>query len=547
MKTEKKLLHLTMCLVLLVSLLACRLTAPNMPSPTLNPTQPVQPTSAPPATPVQTVEFEEEPAQPTLVEQAVATTAVKRSPSVQPEPAGFETPPGLLWRMGGEQELDAYARFPGLWGVDYDLLNDMIYAADAVHDIQVIEALSYIENPQGQDLGQFNHPDMRVPRDVKVDADGRVYVADGGAGKVFVFGPLGGGEPLLVFGERGQDKDQFGDLCPAYLAVGLDGRIYAHDKNRNNHGELYERIMVFSSQGEWLQNITFEDGAFTTGGMDIGPDGNLYVAGFIGSKVLKLSPDGELLAELGEAAIRSVNGEPKGIALDQQGNMYLALWMGGLVKLDPEGSLLGQWGVRVENGDAPWAEGGFYQPSGIAVLPDGSQVFFTDTSSRYAYLTAFRFDPGGTVDGRYSEWAGGAEATSEDYERELFAQLAAGAPDASICGSPGAAWAPADTGGPESVTLYYYDPPLIPSQINIVISNHPSQVVRVELIDADGERPDAVVYEKEPEVIDQCPYTLSISVNGIDYLVAGVRITVDLSSGSGVSEIDAVQLSGDYQ
>lgn len=547
MKTMTGLASLLAWLVLFACcLLACRVTTPDTPLATKKPELPVQlaPTSIPLATSSQFVGLEEAaPLRSLTVEPPSRRSAAP--PTLEPD--SFEIPPGLLWRIGGEKEFGAHERFLGLWGLDYDPTNDLIFAADTAYDVQVVEALSYIDNPHGQVLGRFNHPDMRFPQDVKMDAGGKVYVAAWGSGKVLVFGPLGGGEPLLVFGEHGRGNGQFGDVSPGYLAVGADGRIYVHDNNTNEQGDFYERIMVFSPLGEWLQNITIPAPSFSTGGMDVGPDGNLYVAGFIGSKVLKFSPDGELLAELGEDAIRSVNGGPKGIALDQQGNMYLALWTGGIVKLNPDGGLLGQWGVRVDNGESPWAEGGFYQPSGVAVLPDGSQVFFTDTSSRYAYLTAFTFDPGGTLDAHYAEWASGAEATSEDYDRGLFAQRAAGEPDASSCGSPGAAWAPANTGGVESITLYYYDPPLIPSQVNIVISNHPSQVVKVELIDANGERPEVVVYEGKPEVTDQCPYVLSIPVKGIDYLVVGVRITIDLSSGAGVSEIDAVQLLGNYQ
>ncbi len=224
-----------------------------------------------------------------------------------------------------------------------------------------------------------------------MDALGNVYVAAWVSGKVLVFPPMGNGDPYVVFGERGKGDGQFGDFSPTHLAVGLDGRIYVHDRNKNDKDESYNHILVFTPQGKWLQTNQFEDKYFTPGGMDVGPDSNLYVVGFIGSNILKYSPDGELLGELGEDAIRSVNGGPQGVALDDDGNFYLALWTGGIVKLDPDGNLLGQWGVQVKDGMVVWPEGGFYQPAGIAVLPDGSQVYFSDTSSKYAYLTGLEF------------------------------------------------------------------------------------------------------------------------------------------------------------
>jgi sugar lactone lactonase YvrE len=300
--------------------------------------------------------------------------------------ASFETPAGFMWRVGGEKAFDTYAQFPGLWGMDVDPQNGLIFIADAVHDVQVVDI-------DGNPVGSFKHDDMRVPQDVKVDALGNVYVAAWASGKVLVFPPMGNGDPFVVFGERGRGDGQFGDFSPTHLAVGLDGRIYVHDRNQNSKDEYYDRIQVFTPQGKWLQTIQFEDDFFTPGGMDIGPDGNLYVVGFIGSTVFKYSPDGEFLGELGEDAIRSVNGGAQGIALDEAGNIYLALWTGGIIKLDPDGSLLGQWAVPVNDGEKAWPEGGFYQPAGVAVLPDGSQVFFTDTSSKQAYLTAFTFNP----------------------------------------------------------------------------------------------------------------------------------------------------------
>lgn len=468
--------------------------------------------------------------------------ALAASP-VGPASEGFATPEGFLWRLGGEKAFDAYARFPGLWGMAYDPANRVLFIADALHGVQVIGA-------EGEHIGAFEHDDMRVPQDVKVDARGNVYVAAWGSGKVLVFPPMGGGEALVSFGERGKGDGQFGDFSPTHLAVGLDGRIYVHDRNQNSKDEYYNRIQVFSPQGAWLQTIQFEDAYFSPAGMDVGPDGNLYVAGFIGSNVLKYSPEGELLAELGEDAIRSLDGGPQGIALDAAGNIYLALWTGGIAKLDPQGELLGQWGVLVKDGENPWPEGGFYQPGGVAVTPDGGTVFFSDTSSKYAYVTAFTFGQAAGASGTSGEamrvWASAAQASSEDYEHGAYAMQAAGEPDTLACGSNGTAWGPesADSGY-EEIVLYYYDVPLVPTQVNIVMSYNPSQVVRVELLDAYGAHPDVVIYEGQPQRAPTCPYTLSIPVTGIDYPVMGIRLVVDQSVlGSGRAEIDAVELVG---
>lgn len=143
------------------------------------------------------------------------------------------------------------------------------------------------------------------------------------------------------------------------------------------------------------------------------------------------------------------------------------------------------------------------------------------------------------------EWASAGEATSEYGSSDWSGQQAAGAPNTLTCGDHITAWAVPESDSVESIMLYYYDPPLIPTEINIVQSYNPSQVVKVELLDAYGEYSDAMIYESEPKATDECPYTLSIPVTGIDYLVMGVRITIDQSVlGLGWNEIDAVQLIG---
>lgn len=149
------------------------------------------------------------------------------------------------------------------------------------------------------------------------------------------------------------------------------------------------------------------------------------------------------------------------------------------------------------------------------------------------------------ADDLLSSWASAAEATTEDASLDALAQTAAGQPDTPVCGSFGTAWKPGPDEYPAQLTLYYYDQPLIPTELHIILSNHPSQVVKVEVLDAYGEHPDAVVYEGQSENVAECPYTLVIPIDHIDYLVMGVRITLQrAASPENDSEIDAVMLLG---
>jgi hypothetical protein len=88
-----------------------------------------------------------------------------------------------------------------------------------------------------------------------------------------------------------------------------------------------------------------------------------------------------------------------------------------------------------------------------------------------------------------------------------------------------------------------YETPVIPTEINIIQTHSPDQVVKVELIDRAGLYHE--IYTGVP--VDrwmECPFTLSISVD-VDYAVGGLKITIDQSViASPWNEIDAVELVG---
>lgn len=299
--------------------------------------------------------------------------------------ATFAAPQGFLWRMGGEKAFDTYGQFPGVYGADINDITGFIYVADGINSVQVLERA--YDNASVNMIGQITCPGMSVPNDVKY-SEGMIYVAAWGSGQIFIITEEG--ECLTPFGERGTGEGQFGDFSPTRLAVAPSGMIFALDRNVDQSGNWYERIHMFYGDGTFLGTINFDDDWFTPGGMDADSSGNLYVVGFVGSYILKYDSDGNLLEKIGEDTLSGLGGA-QGLALDWDGNFYVALWNTGIVKLDPQGNLLGTWGVPVEDGENPWSEGGFYMPTGIAVSYDGDGVYFTDTSSKYAYITAFRF------------------------------------------------------------------------------------------------------------------------------------------------------------
>ncbi|MCA9921002.1 MAG: FxLYD domain-containing protein, partial [Anaerolineales bacterium] len=142
------------------------------------------------------------------------------------------------------------------------------------------------------------------------------------------------------------------------------------------------------------------------------------------------------------------------------------------------------------------------------------------------------------------QWASFAFASSEYSNPDWAASQATGEPDTLIkeCADLPTAWASYDSDTAEWIELTY-DTPVVPTEINIIQTHSPDQVVLVELIDTNGTYHE--IYTGEPENLwDECPYTLTIPVN-VKYEVAGLKISIDQSViPTTWNEIDAVELVG---
>jgi DNA-binding beta-propeller fold protein YncE len=109
-------------------------------------------------------------------------------------------------------------------------------------------------------------------------------------------------------------------------------------------------------------------------GVAVDGQGNLYVADTGNHRVVKLSGGGQTLAEwrLGAAETSA----PAGIAVDGDGNVYVADWQASQVfKLAPTGLLLAQWGVP---GHGP---GAFDGPRAVTLDADGN-VYVADSGNQ---------------------------------------------------------------------------------------------------------------------------------------------------------------------
>ncbi|MFQ6013927.1 MAG: PA14 domain-containing protein [Anaerolineae bacterium] len=199
---------------------------------------------------------------------------------------------------------------------------------------------------EGTEQGEFNEP-----RDIAVDADGYVYVADTGNRRVQKFTPEGQFVDLW----EGGDQDF---VEPVALVVNSQDELFVLD---SEPGWIYR----FTTKGEYLGKFAGPGAQFFhPRGLTLDVQDNLYVADAGGSRVVKYSAAGSRLAIIGQKG--SGPGqflETCDVAVDGNGDLYVVDVANRRVQhLDSLGVYLGEWSIPEANArDGPhlaWARDG---------------------------------------------------------------------------------------------------------------------------------------------------------------------------------------------
>jgi predicted membrane-bound mannosyltransferase/streptogramin lyase len=232
---------------------------------------------------------------------------------------------------------------------------------------------SRVFGSQGVGRGQFSNP-----KNLAIDSQGNVYVADSDNGRIQKFDA--NGKFLLAWGTRSPEnaigpRETFNQ--PWGIAVDKSGGVYVADTW--NH-----RIQKFDSNGKFLtmwgengdtRGIAQDQPTKFYGPRAIAADssGNLLVTDTGNKRVLKFSPDGAPLGQYGGLGVD--NGqfqEPVGIAVDAQGNIFVAdTWNQRIQKFDKNFNFTMQWPI------VAWDSQSVVNKPYLAVDTDGN-VFVTD-------------------------------------------------------------------------------------------------------------------------------------------------------------------------
>lgn len=160
--------------------------------------------------------------------------------------------------------------------------------------------------------------------------------------------------------------------------------------------------------------IIADAGLSTPRGMAVAPDGSIYVADTGDSRIVRIDPAGKVVNSWGgrtsdgqESPTPGTFNEPWGVAVDPQGNLYVAdTWNHRVQKFDSTGRFLLEWGQAGQLSDGPDR---LWGPRGIAVNPDG-RVYITDTGNKRVAVFdtsgKFLFEFGAEGDDRLDEPVG---------------------------------------------------------------------------------------------------------------------------------------------
>lgn len=249
--------------------------------------------------------------------------------------------------------------------------------------------------------GAGNTAQFDGPAGIAVDAQGLVYVADTNNDLIRVITPAGVVSTLT--GRAGQGL-QDGPVAsakfsyPNHLAFDSQGNLYVSDSRNNRIRKITPQGMVSTLAGGEAgvpAPTGYADGPAGSArfagpeGIALDRQGNVYVADVNNNRIRKVTPAGVVSTVAGSGAKDFADGigtqaklsYPVGVAVDANGVLYVTDYGNGcLRRIDTDGQVTvavgSNKGFGNADGTGPAAQ--FFSPQGLAISTSGQELYVTD-------------------------------------------------------------------------------------------------------------------------------------------------------------------------
>lgn len=210
------------------------------------------------------------------------------------------------------------------WGLAVDEERGFVYVADTWnHRIQKFD----LEGNYLTEWGTFADSGGQAsgfesfffgPRDIVIDEEGNLYVADTGNERIQKFSP--DGVFLGQWGGEGTGPGQFRE--PVGIVIGPQGKIYVAD-TWNQRIQVFDRDFNFLA--EWPLQAWESTSVVNKPYLAVDSQGRVWVSDPEGYRILVFDEEGGILATFGRYGSEASNFNlPTGVALDTEGYLYVA-------------------------------------------------------------------------------------------------------------------------------------------------------------------------------------------------------------------------------
>ena len=256
----------------------------------------------------------------------------------------------------------------------------------------------------GGDGGPASQAQLNQPEGVAVDASGNLYIADTDNNRIRKISSNGiittvAGNGIAGFRGDGGPASQAQLNHPEGVAVDASGNLYIADTGNNRIRKISPDGIITTVAGNGAADFGGDDGPASQAqlnhpeGVAVDASGNLFIADTDNDRIREVSPNGIITTVAGDAGFSGDGGpasqaqlnHPEGVAVDAQGNLYIADTGNNRIrKISPDGII-----VTIAGNGTPAI---LDAPTGIAVGASGN-IFIADTGNNRIRVV----DPSGSI------------------------------------------------------------------------------------------------------------------------------------------------------